>query len=569
MITTEVLDPGELRIRDHFARRVPGITGQDDRSAATDLLRDLVRVDMVLVLAVERNGHRSKVPKQAEHLVVGSVVRDEEAEIGVAQHGGDADEPCAAAGDDAHVLPGILAFFALAVVGVVELGDLLAQGLDAGCRAVFAPGHRYIDRVGSFEAAFDVCEDISITLAKVRPSLGIFEEAVFVCAFGRPDYACRSSRWVETGMRLVAMMSCSEITVWFRFLFYRALSEVSMAGASRGCLMIFVFLLTIFSVIESDVLTIHARTSRTEDCFTGFPSSSELTRQSVPLQIGLRYGISAYDGRDLFYPLCACHVMVHRVCNFAEIKRQRRTKRLVVFFVTVPYFLMTYIHIRIEALVHSDSCCCQVHTYRASSFRVSFPSPREDLLRVAAPDDGKDEASEGTKKLVRHKRNFSTPRHWGHKMHSLPPTSLKPPWSLFPRSVKSYGFSLRHLMVDFSYSEPRKLRKDINYFLEFLHHKAPLVGDNGIRNAATQCFVGRRADEAHLLDHSCLSKLPAHPSNAPLSHHASCERPSILHIHSRVLERAYEAFDLPLNGLVRHCNTLEISRDSDCGRLIR
>ena len=138
-----------------------------------------------------------------------------------------------------------------------------------------------------------------------------------------------------------------------------------------------------------------------------------------------------------FYPLCACHVMVHHVCNFAEIKRQRRTKRLVVFFVTVPYSLMTYILyilgmwicgyataievVRIGGLVHSDYCCCQVQTYRVYKFRVSFPSPREDLLRVAAPDDAKDEASEGTKKLVRHKRNFSTPRHWGHKMHSLHP----------------------------------------------------------------------------------------------------------------------------------------------------
>lgn len=77
--------------------------------------------------------------------------------------------------------------------------------------------------------------------------------------------------------------------------------------------------------------------------------------------------------------------------------------------------------VRSSGLEHSGTvnyCCYQVQTYRASRFRVSFPSPREDLLRVADPDDAKDEASEGTKKLVRHKRNFSTPRHWGHKMHT-------------------------------------------------------------------------------------------------------------------------------------------------------
>jgi hypothetical protein len=65
-------------------------------------------VNVVGVLAFQRDGDRGEIPKEAQHLVVGSVIRDEEAEVGVAQNRGDADEACTAAGNDADILPGVL-----------------------------------------------------------------------------------------------------------------------------------------------------------------------------------------------------------------------------------------------------------------------------------------------------------------------------------------------------------------------------------------------------------------------------------------------------------------------------
>ena len=52
--------------------------------------------------------------------------------------GGDADEACATAGDDADVFPGVLGGFSLAVVGIVEICNCDAKGFDTGCWAVFS-----------------------------------------------------------------------------------------------------------------------------------------------------------------------------------------------------------------------------------------------------------------------------------------------------------------------------------------------------------------------------------------------------------------------------------------------
>jgi hypothetical protein len=94
---------------------------------------------------------------------VTSVVRNEEANIGIVQHGGNADETSAAAGDNGDVLPGVLAGLPLAVHLVVQMGHSLAQGFDAGGRAVLAAVRADVDVGGAGKAALDVVLDLCMS----------------------------------------------------------------------------------------------------------------------------------------------------------------------------------------------------------------------------------------------------------------------------------------------------------------------------------------------------------------------------------------------------------------------
>ena len=96
------------------------------------------------------------VLEKRQHLIVSRVVGDEEADVGVVEDGGDADEAGAASRDYGDVLPGVLAVLTLAVHLVVHAGDGLAQGLDAGGGAVLTGGHGDVDGLGPLEAALDV-----------------------------------------------------------------------------------------------------------------------------------------------------------------------------------------------------------------------------------------------------------------------------------------------------------------------------------------------------------------------------------------------------------------------------
>jgi hypothetical protein len=59
--TADVLDLGQLRIRDDPAGRVARVRGQDDGSTAGNLLGDLVGVDVVAILLGQRHGNGSKL----------------------------------------------------------------------------------------------------------------------------------------------------------------------------------------------------------------------------------------------------------------------------------------------------------------------------------------------------------------------------------------------------------------------------------------------------------------------------------------------------------------------------
>jgi hypothetical protein len=63
------------------------------------------------------------VLKQAQHFVVCRVVWDEESHVGISQHSGDSDETSSSARDHTHVLPRVLAVFALPIVVIVEVRD--------------------------------------------------------------------------------------------------------------------------------------------------------------------------------------------------------------------------------------------------------------------------------------------------------------------------------------------------------------------------------------------------------------------------------------------------------------
>jgi hypothetical protein len=93
---------------------------------------------------------------------VTSVVGNEEANVGIVQDGGNADETSAAAGDNGDVLPGVLAGLPLAVHLVVEMGHGLTQGLDAGGRAVLAAAGAVVNVGGAGKAALDVVLDLCV-----------------------------------------------------------------------------------------------------------------------------------------------------------------------------------------------------------------------------------------------------------------------------------------------------------------------------------------------------------------------------------------------------------------------
>lgn len=154
--------------------------------------------------------------RQAADTGTHRVVRDEEANVGIAEHGRDADQAGTATRDDAHVLPGVLAGLALAVVLVVELGNGLAKRLDATSRSILAAVDRDVNGLGLGEGVWDLVVDLGGTLAQVGPVLRRLLEAALAGTLGAPDDAGRSTRGVEACMRAMALVSLAELLVDLR-----------------------------------------------------------------------------------------------------------------------------------------------------------------------------------------------------------------------------------------------------------------------------------------------------------------------------------------------------------------
>lgn len=201
-LTADVLNLGKLRVGHNLAGRVTRIRGQNDGGTTGNFLSNLLRVDVVIVVARQRDGDGGEVLEKRQHFIVRGVVGDEEGEVAVSQDSGDTDQTGTAAGDNADVLPSVLARPVLPVVLIVEVGDSLAQRLDAGSRAILAATQCDVDIVGALKAAFDFVVDFRGALAQVGPGLGFFEVALLVGALRGPDDAGGGPGCVETSVDL-------------------------------------------------------------------------------------------------------------------------------------------------------------------------------------------------------------------------------------------------------------------------------------------------------------------------------------------------------------------------------
>lgn len=66
-VTADILDLGQLLMRDKVTGRVPGVRGQQYLSATGNLLGDLVGVDVIVVLLRQRDGNGGNLPRHGQH----------------------------------------------------------------------------------------------------------------------------------------------------------------------------------------------------------------------------------------------------------------------------------------------------------------------------------------------------------------------------------------------------------------------------------------------------------------------------------------------------------------------
>ena len=124
----------------------------------------------------------SYVTEQAQHFIVGSVVRNEESQVSIAQHGRYPNETSSATWNDTDILPGVFALLVLTMVLIIEIGNGRSEGFDTcsrslrinqrryGCHSlsdrthVFTTSHAHVDGMRTFEAALDIIVDFGRAL---------------------------------------------------------------------------------------------------------------------------------------------------------------------------------------------------------------------------------------------------------------------------------------------------------------------------------------------------------------------------------------------------------------------
>ena len=146
-------------------------------------------------------------------LVVGSVVWDEEAQVGIIQHSGDSNEARPATRHNGNILPGILALLPLAMLMVVEIGYSFSQRLYSRSRSIFPPTHRNFNGLGAVEATLDVIVYFWSSLTQVCPFVGTVAEAVLIGTLCAPNHTGRGAGGIEAGVWTVAFMGIAELTM--------------------------------------------------------------------------------------------------------------------------------------------------------------------------------------------------------------------------------------------------------------------------------------------------------------------------------------------------------------------
>lgn len=66
-VTADILDLGQLLMRDKVTCRVSGVRGQQYLSATGNLLGDLVGVDVIVVLLRQWDGNGGNLPRHGQH----------------------------------------------------------------------------------------------------------------------------------------------------------------------------------------------------------------------------------------------------------------------------------------------------------------------------------------------------------------------------------------------------------------------------------------------------------------------------------------------------------------------
>jgi hypothetical protein len=147
---------------------------------------ELVEICKPLYFIRFGDGGKTDILEQAQHLVISGVVWNEESNIGISQHCSDSDQASSSAGHYADVLPGVLAFFALPVVIVVEFCNGLSEGSNACGGSILACVYGDGNGRWSRERSFDLVVYFWSALSKVSPQVRLVDEAMFGCLLGTP-----------------------------------------------------------------------------------------------------------------------------------------------------------------------------------------------------------------------------------------------------------------------------------------------------------------------------------------------------------------------------------------------
>jgi len=112
------------------------------------------------------------------HLIVGGVIRNEEAQVGVSQHSSNANQACSSSRNNAHIFPGVLRVLSLSVILIVQVRNGSSKRFDPGSGTIFTTVQGQRDGGRPSEAALNLVVDFGRTLAQIGPRIGTVLKAM-------------------------------------------------------------------------------------------------------------------------------------------------------------------------------------------------------------------------------------------------------------------------------------------------------------------------------------------------------------------------------------------------------